>query len=114
MERRFASAAQVCRTVAMLGGSSLLLLAPAAAEFLLLEPSAYHENFVEGWPGPYLNGTGAGEVNESTYQWATSNLPLFEVSDADVQATYYYRAKAYKTHLMRTEWADIQYVVSEQ
>ena len=114
MERRFASAAQVCRAVAVLGGSSLLLLAPAAAEFLLLEPSAYHENFVEGWPGPYLNGTGAGEVNESTYQWATSNLPLFEVSDPDVQATYYYRAKAYKTHLMRTEWADIQHVVSEQ
>tara|TARA_B110000208_G_scaffold178188_1_gene225972 strand:- start:1669 stop:2997 length:1329 start_codon:yes stop_codon:yes gene_type:complete len=92
----------------------LLFLVPAAAEFLLLEPSTYRENFIEGWPGPYLNGTGAGVVNESSYEWATSNLPLFEVSDADIQATYYYRAKAYKTHLMRTEWADIQHVVSEQ
>eukprot|EP01043_Picozoa_sp_COSAG02_P004736 COSAG02_NODE_125_length_34972_cov_101.069997_16_plen_589_part_00 len=87
---------------------------PASAEFLLLEPSSFRSNFVEGWPGPYLNGTGANEVNESSFQWATDNLPLFEVSDVDMQATYYYRAKAYKTHLLRTAWADIQHVVSEQ
>jgi hypothetical protein len=62
----------------------------------------------------YSPGLGANEVNVSTFQWATANLPLFEVSDVDMQAAYYFRAKAYKAHLMRTEWADIQHVVSEQ
>ena len=80
MERRFVfSAVRWCSAAALLGGASILLAPRASAEFLLLEPSAYHDNYVEGWPGPYLNGTGAGAVNESTYQWATANLPLFEV-----------------------------------
>ena len=30
--------------------------------FVLLNPEDYRDGFIEGWPGPYSNGTGAGEV----------------------------------------------------
>ena len=56
---------------------------------------------------------GAGQVNESTFEWAVANLPLFASSDSDLNAAYYYRAKSYKSHLMRTDWADIKHVSSE-
>ena len=39
----------------------------------------------QGWPGPYSNGTGAGLVNASVFEWATENLPLFEISDPDIR-----------------------------
>ena len=111
-----------CRTSTILRSSRLpLLLGLAAsavrrcsAEFVLLDPAAHRDSFVEGWPGPYLNGSGVGVVNDSTFEWATQNLPLFEASDADMQASYYFRAKVYKSHLLRTDWADIKHVVSEQ
>ena len=55
---------------------------------------------------------------EVAYLWppwlSGSYHPRFEVSDVDMQAAYYFRARAYKAHLMRTEWADIRHVVSEQ
>ena len=92
---------------------ALLALAPAAADFVALDPSEYRELFVEGWPGPYLNGTGSGEVNQSSFEWAVSNLPLFNSSDADITEAFYFRAKTYKSHLVQTDWADITHVVSE-
>ena len=85
----------------------------ARAGFVALDPSDYRENFVEGWPGPWANGSGAGEVNESTFAWAAANLPLFEVSDPDMQAAYYYRAKSYHSHMNPTEYVDQPVVVSE-
>ena len=45
--------------------------------------------------------------------WATANLPLFDSSDKDLVDAYYYRAKSYKSHMMRTDWVDIQHVSSE-
>eukprot|EP00729_Bicosta_minor_P011253 gene11253-10867_t len=85
----------------------------AASDFVLLEPETYHGNFVEGWPGPYINGTGAGEINETVFRWATENLPLFETSDADMQAAYYYRAKSYHSHMNPTDYVDQPILVSE-
>ena len=46
---------------------------------------------------------GVGVVNQSSYEWAVENLPLFESSDGDLNAAYYYRAKSYKSHMMRTD-----------
>ena len=63
--------------------------------------------------GPYLNGSGSGVVNDSSYKWAITNLPLFDASDADIVSAYYYRAKTYRSHLIQTDWADIKHVVSE-
>ena len=71
---------------------NIMMLAAAAlihniwASFVLLDPEHFRDTgFTEGWPGPYANGTGAGEVNESSYLWAKSNLPFFETSDPDIQ-----------------------------
>ena len=89
------------------------LATSVAAEFVLLEPETFRPHFVEGWPGPYCNGTGAGEVNGSSYAWARDNLPLFESSDADMQAAYYYRAKSYRSHMNPTMYADQPVLVSE-
>jgi hypothetical protein len=36
--------------------------------------------FLESWPGPFCNGTGANQVSESTFEWAKDNLPFFETS----------------------------------
>ena len=91
----------------------LLAAAPISAEFLALEPADYRQRFVEGWPGPHDDGSGAGVVNESSFEWAVANLPLFESSDEDLNAAYYYRAKSYRSHLMRTDWVDIKHVSSE-
>ena len=94
----------------------LLLLAAIAtshASFVLLDPNDYKQNFVEGWPGPYSNGTNAGLVNRTTVAWATANLPLFEASDADMQGAYYYRAKSYRSHMNPTDYVDQPVVVSE-
>ena len=49
---------------------ALLALAPAAAD-VALDPSEYRE-LLSRWPGPYLNGTGSGEVNQSSFEWAVS------------------------------------------
>ena len=35
----------------------------AAGEFVALEPGDYRDHFVEGWPGPNDDGTGAGVVS---------------------------------------------------
>ena len=91
----------------------VLVLAHAAAEFVALAPQDYRRHFVEGWPGPYLNGSGSGEVNQSTFEWATHNLPLFDSSDDDITRSYYFRAKTYRFHLVQTDWVDIKHVVSE-
>ena len=85
----------------------------AQAQFVALDPSSYRAHFIEGWPGPYLNGTGAGQINQSSYEWAVANLPLFESSDKDLVDAYYYRAKSYKSHLVQTAWSDIKHVSSE-
>ena len=42
-------------------------------------------------------------MNQSSYEWAVENLPLFESSDDDLNQAYYYRAKSYKSHMMRTD-----------
>jgi hypothetical protein len=89
------------------------LATSCAAEFVLLEPESFRPHFVEGWPGPYSNGSGAGEVNGSSYNWARDNLPLFEASDADMQAAYYYRAKSYRSHMTPTMYVDQPVLVSE-
>ena len=52
-------------------------------------------------------------VNQSSYEWAVSNLPLFDSSNDDLNIAYYYRAKSYKSHMMRTDWVDIKHVSSE-
>ena len=38
---------------------------------------------------PYQNGSGVGEVNTSTFEWATRNLPLFDCSDPDIVEAFY-------------------------
>lgn len=94
----------------------LLLLGLArwtAADFVALSPADYRQYFVEGWPGPHDDGSGAGVVNQSSYEWAVENLPLFDSSDTDFNQAYYYRAKSYKSHMMRTDWVDIKHVSSE-
>lgn len=60
-----------------------------------------------------MNGTGANKVNESSFEWSINNYPLFDSSDDDLVKAYYYRAKAYKSHLIQTDWVDIKHVVSE-
>ena len=52
-------------------------------------------------------------MNQSSFEWAVSNLPLFNASDPDITEAYYFRAKTYKSHLVPTDWADITHVVSE-
>ena len=89
------------------------LVSLCRGDFLVLDPADYRENFKEGWPGPWQNGSGVGEVNQSSYEWAVENLPLFESSDDDLNQAYYYRAKSYKSHLVPTDWVDIKYVSSE-
>ena len=91
----------------------LLLAADAAADFVALSPADYRQHFVEGWPGPHDDGSGVGVVNQTSYEWATENLPLFDSSDDDLNQAYYYRAKSYKSHMMRTDWVDIKHVSSE-
>jgi hypothetical protein len=88
-------------------------LVATEADFMVLNPADYREHFVEGWPGPNFDGTGVGVINQSSYEWAVENMPLFESSDEDLNAAYYYRAKTYKTHLIQTDWADIEHVSSE-
>jgi hypothetical protein len=52
-------------------------------------------------------------VNESTFEWAKDNLPFFETSDTDIEKSYYYRAKTFKSHLIPTDYIDMPYAVSE-
>ena len=94
-------------------GLALALLPTAHAGFVALSPDQYRHHFVEGFPGPYLNGSGVGVVNESSFQWAVANLPLFDSSDADLTSAYYFRAKSYRAHLVQTDWSDIKHVASE-
>ena len=63
--------------------------------------------------GPNDDGSGVGVVNQSTFEWASENLPLFDCDDEDLVSAYYYRAKSYKSHMMRTDWVDIKHVSSE-
>lgn len=91
----------------------VLLTRTGCGSFVALQPSDYRKHFVEGWPGPHDDGSGVGVVNESSFEWAVENLPLFESSDADLNDAYYYRAKSYKSHMMRTDWVDIKHVSSE-
>lgn len=66
--------------------TAAVLIQNVWAAFVLLDPDNFRDTgFIEGWPGPYGNGTGAGKVNESSYLWAKSNLPFFETSDPDIQ-----------------------------
>ena len=58
----------------------------AKAAFVVLSPEDYRDNFIEGWPGPHGDGSGVGVVNQSSYEWAVENLPLFESSDEDLYA----------------------------
>ena len=88
--------------------------APIAARTpLVLKASDYRAHYTEGFPGPFINGSGVGVVNASTFAWASENLPLFDASDADLVGAYYYRAKSYKSHLEPTDWVDITHVSSE-
>ena len=88
--------------------------APIAARApLVLKASDYRAHFTEGFPGPFINGSGVGVVNASSFAWASENLPLFDASDADLVGAYYYRAKSYKSHLEPTDWVDITHVSSE-
>eukprot|EP01047_Picozoa_sp_COSAG01_P054478 COSAG01_NODE_5954_length_3937_cov_7.762376_9_plen_196_part_00 len=91
----------------------LLLTSATHAAFVALEPQTFRHHFVEGWPGPYANGTGAGEINQSTFEWVSENLPLFETSDVDMQSAYYFRAKTYHSHMNPTSYVDQPVIVSE-
>lgn len=90
-----------------------LLVGAVTGQHMALNPADYREHFTEGWPGPFLNGSGVGVINVSSYEFAIQNLPLFECSDPDLTAAYYYRAKTYKSHLVSTDWVDIKHVSSE-
>jgi hypothetical protein len=91
----------------------VLIVSCCRADFILLNPDDHKDGFMEGWPGPFCNGTGANELNESTYEWAKDNLPFFESSDKDIEKSYYFRAKTYKSHLIPTDYPDFPYAVSE-
>ena len=90
-----------------------LAIAPAAADFVALDPSEYRELFVEGWPGPYLNGSGAGEVNQSSFEWAVSNRRSSTRATRTSPRRTTSAFETYKSHLVPTDWADITHVVSE-
>ena len=62
----------------------VLQFAPANTAFATLSPEDCRDNFIEGWPGPHGDGSGVGVVNQSSYEWAVDNLPLFESSDEDL------------------------------
>eukprot|EP01047_Picozoa_sp_COSAG01_P104088 COSAG01_NODE_33467_length_563_cov_1.896552_1_plen_138_part_10 len=62
-----------------------------SAEFVLLDPHEYEKHFVEGFPGPWANGSGVGVINETTFEWARENVPFFASSDADLTEAYYFR-----------------------
>jgi hypothetical protein len=55
-------------------GTEGLLLRGCCAEFVLLEPDNYEKHFAEGFPGPWANGSGVGEINETTFEWAQENV----------------------------------------
>merc|ERR1719359_1682054 len=93
--------------------AAIWLIGPVSSSFVALSPEDYRHHFVEGWPGPNDDGSGAGIVNQSSYEFSVANLPLFDSSDADLVAAYYYRAKSYKSHLIQTDWVDIKHVSSE-
>ena len=80
------------------------------AEFLLLDPADYRQFFAEGAPCPIPP---CGRVNQSSYEWAAANLPLFASDNPDLEAAYYFRAKTYKSHIIQTEFVDAPFVVSE-
>lgn len=82
----------------------------ARAEFVLLDPLNYRAHFVEGAPCPQPP---CNRVNDSTYVWATENIPFFDCDDPDLVAAYYFRVKTYKSHIIHTDLVDAPYVVSE-
>jgi hypothetical protein len=94
-------------------GTEGLLLRGCCAEFVLLEPDNYEKHFAEGFPGPWANGSGVGEINETTFEWAQENVPFFDSSDADLTEAYYFRWKTYHSHMNPTAWPDMPVVVSE-
>eukprot|EP00935_MAST-01C_sp_MAST-1C-sp1_P001573 g1573.t1 len=83
-----------------------------AAVFLASDAASFITGQTLSVSGGY-SMIGVGEVNQSSYEWAVENLPLFESSDDDLNQAYYYRAKSYKSHLVPTDWVDIKYVSSE-
>ena len=36
-------------------------------EFIALEPTDYKHHFLEGWPGPWQNGSGVDNINIRLY-----------------------------------------------
>ena len=88
-------------------GLPLLWLGGASGAFVLLDPDDYRDAFVDGAPG------GSGEVDEAAFAWAREQVPFFAASDAPLQAAYYYRWKAFHSHLIPTGCVDNAWVVSE-
>ena len=91
---------------------TLLLLLPgnALSSFVILDPNDYEDHFVEhGNPCPQQ----CGVVNASTFAWAQENLPFFDSSDQELVDAYYYRIKTLKSHIIKTEYVDAPFVLSE-
>ena len=78
------------------------------SEFILLDAADYADHFKEGRPSP-----SAGEINETTFEWAQEQMPFLDIDDPDILAAYYFRIKTYRSHVIKTEFTDCPWVVSE-
>ena len=90
----------------------LLLVAGASAEFVLLDPAESKPLFND----VNLHASGPadqGPVNEPAFEWAKANVPFFECDDADLQAAYAFRWRAYFTHIIPTNNTNNPWVISE-
>jgi hypothetical protein len=93
-------------------GAAALQSRTALAEFVLLDPGSYEQHFVEGFPGPWANGSGVGAVNTSVFGWAEENVPFFDCSDQDLVQAYYFRWKTFHSHMNPTAWLAMgEYVI---
>ena len=92
----------------------LLALGPAAAlaEFVLLEPLSFKPLFRDVKLGA-SSPVDQGPVNDPAFEWAQANVPFFEASDKDIEATYAFRWRAYYTHIIPTNQTANPFVISE-
>lgn len=87
---------------------SISFFVPTMARFQLLDAEDYKSYFtglpeVDGWTG------------DKAFEWSKNNLPFIDMppSDHDITATYYFRCKVLREHILPTIYPDAPYTVSE-
>ena len=89
-----------------------MIPATALAEFVLLEPQSFKPLFRDVKLGA-SSPSDQGPVNVKAFEWAKANVPFFEASDKDIEATYAFRWRAYYTHIIPTNQTINPFVISE-